>query len=44
MWSGGYAVVAGMSKERRNTPLYAITSVLILIGIFAFLAVLLHMA
>lgn len=44
MWNDGYAAVAGMSKERRNTPLYAITSVLILIGIFAFLAVLLHMA
>jgi putative membrane protein len=41
MWSGGYAAIAGVHGERRTSSLYAITGVLILIGIFAFFAVLL---
>lgn len=41
MWSGNYAQLAGMDGERHISSLYAITIVLILIGIFAFLAVLL---
>jgi len=40
MWSGGYAAIAGVSREPKTSPLYAITGVLIAIGIFAFLAVL----
>jgi len=41
MRSGPFAAVAAAASERRRTPLYAITGVLILIGIFAFVAVLL---
>ena len=41
MWSGGFAAIAGVAKEQHKTPLYAITGVLILIGIFAFFSVLL---
>ena len=44
MWSGGFADVAGVASEQKKTPLYAITGVLIVIGIFAFLAVLLSIA
>jgi putative membrane protein len=40
MWSGGYARLAGMHGERHRSSLYAITLVLILIGLFAFGAVL----
>jgi len=40
LWSGGYAAVAGMDKEQRHTPLLAVTGVLILVGLFAFFAVL----
>ena len=39
--SGPFAAVAASVSEQRRTPLYAITGVLILIGIFAFFAVLL---
>jgi putative membrane protein len=46
MWHGGFSVLAGVSSEQRSgeqrkTPLYAITCVLIVIGIFAFFSVLL---
>jgi len=45
MWSGGFAALAGIEagieKEQLKTPLYVITGVLILIGIFAFFSVLL---
>jgi putative membrane protein len=41
MWSGGFAAIAGVAKEQQKTPLYVITGVLILIGIFAFFSVLL---
>ncbi len=41
LWSGRYAQIAGMHGERHVSSLYAITVVLILIGLFAFVAVLL---
>ena len=43
LWSGQYAAVAGMDKEQRHTPLLAVTAVLILVGLFAFFAVLSRM-
>ena len=43
LWSGGYAAIAGMSGETRQTPLYAIAILLVMIGVFAFLAVLLRL-
>jgi len=42
LWGGSFAAIAGMTKEGRKTPLYAVAIVLILIGIFAFFAVLLR--
>jgi putative membrane protein len=42
LWSGGYAAVAGTTGEMKQTPLYAVSIVLILIGVFAFFAVLLR--
>ena len=43
LWSSGYAAVAGITIEHQPTPLYAVAIVIVLIGIFAFLAVLLHL-
>ena len=42
LWSGSFAALAGMTKEGLQTPLYAVTFALILIGVFAFGAVLLR--
>jgi putative membrane protein len=42
LWSGGYAAVAGITKEGRKTPLYAVAFLLVVVGVFAFLAVLLR--
>jgi putative membrane protein len=42
LWSGAFAQLAGMTTEGMQTPLYAITFALILIGVFAFGAVLLR--
>ncbi len=42
MWSGGYEAIAGLTGEREMKPLYAVSFVLILTGIFAFFAVLLN--
>ena len=42
LWSGSFAQIAGMTKEGIQTPLYAVTFALILIGMFAFGAVLLR--
>jgi putative membrane protein len=42
LWSAGYAAVAGRTGEMKQTPLYAVSIVLILIGVFAFFAVLLR--
>lgn len=42
LWSADFAPVAGVSSESRHTPLYATGIVLVLIGVFAFCAVLLN--
>jgi putative membrane protein len=43
LWGGAYAQIAGVDEKQRNTPLYAVTFVLILVGLFAFFAVLTRM-
>jgi len=43
LWSGSYSAVAGLTREGKQTPLYAVSVVLILIGLFAFFAVLLRL-
>jgi putative membrane protein len=42
LWSGIFAPIAGMTKEGLNTPVLAISVLLIFIGLFAFFAVLWH--
>jgi len=42
LWSGGFEAIAGMTTEGRKTPLYAVGAILIVIGLFAFFAVLLR--
>jgi putative membrane protein len=42
LWSGSFAKLAGMKNEGMQTPLYAITFALILIGLFAFGTVMLR--
>jgi putative membrane protein len=42
LWSGGFAAIAGMDSEAKQTPLYAMSFLLVLIGLFAFFAVLLR--
>lgn len=42
LWSGSYAAIAGVSKLKQHTPLYAAAVVLIFVGLFAFFAVLLR--
>jgi putative membrane protein len=42
LWSDDYAVIAGGEAESKLTPLYAVSCVLILVGLFAFFAVLLR--
>jgi putative membrane protein len=42
LWSGSFAQLAGMTKEGRQTPVIAIAVLLVLIGLFAFFAVLLR--
>ena len=42
LWSGGYAAIAGIASTPKKTPLYAVAGVLIVIGTFAFFAVLLR--
>jgi putative membrane protein len=42
LWSGSFAKLAGMKNEGMQTPLYAVTFALVLIGVFAFGAVLLR--
>jgi putative membrane protein len=41
LWSGSFAAIAGMTEERQQTPLIAVSIALIFIGTFAFFAVLL---
>jgi putative membrane protein len=43
LWSGDYAVIAGIDSKQKNTPMYAVSGVVVLVGVFAFLAVLLRM-
>jgi putative membrane protein len=42
--SGGFAALAGTGSNRTYTPLYAITAVQVVIGLFAFFAVLLRIS
>jgi putative membrane protein len=44
LWAEPYAPIAGMTKEGTNSPVLAIAALLILIGLFAFFAVLLRLA
>jgi putative membrane protein len=44
LWGGAFAPIAGMTQEPRNSPVLAIGVLLILIGLFAFFAVLLRLA
>ena len=43
LWSGSFAAVAGATKEGKLTPLYAVAVALLLVGVFAFFAVLLRL-
>jgi putative membrane protein len=43
LWSGSFATVAGATKEGKQTPLYAVAIAVLLVGVFAFLAVLLRL-
>jgi putative membrane protein len=40
LWSGNFALIAGATKEGRQTPLLAVAIALALIGAFAFFSVL----
>ena len=40
LWSRDFAVIAGATREGKQTPLLAVAVVLALIGVFAFFAVL----
>jgi putative membrane protein len=42
LWSGGFAAIAGMDRETKQMPLYAMAFLLVVIGLFAFFAVLLR--
>lgn len=42
LWSGSYAQIAGMTREGKQSPLLAVSVILVLIGLFAFGAVLLR--
>lgn len=43
MWSGSFAALAGMTNEGKQSPIIAIAILLIMIGMFAFSAVLLRL-
>ena len=43
LWSDGFAAVAGVTRKGKNTPLYAVSLVIIMVGVFAFFAVLLRL-
>jgi putative membrane protein len=43
LWGGDFAVVAGVTREGKKTPLFAVAIALILIGLFAFFSVLLRL-
>ncbi len=39
LWGGNFAAIAGVTREGKQTPLFAVAVVLALIGVFAFFAV-----
>ena len=43
LWRGGFAQVAGMTREGLQSPIIAVAVLLILIGLFAFASVLLRL-
>jgi putative membrane protein len=43
LWGGDFAVVAGVTREGKKTPLFAVAIALILIGLFAFFSALLRL-
>jgi putative membrane protein len=43
LWSGNFTAIAGVTREGKQTPLYAVAIALVLIGAFAFFAVLLRL-
>jgi putative membrane protein len=43
LWGGDFAPVAGATKEGKQTPLFAVTAALALVGTFTFFAVLLRL-
>jgi putative membrane protein len=43
LWSGSFTAIAGVTREGKQTPLYAVAIALVLIGAFAFFAVLLRL-
>ena len=43
MWGEPYTPLAGLTKEGKQSPVHAVAAVLILIGLFAFFAVLLRL-
>ncbi|TAU72754.1 YidH family protein [Rhizobium leguminosarum] len=43
LWAGSFTAIAGVTREGKQTPLYAIVIALMLIGTFAFFAVLLRL-
>jgi putative membrane protein len=43
LWDESFAPIAGLTKEGKQTPLYAIAIALALVGTFAFFAVLLRL-
>jgi putative membrane protein len=43
LWSGSFGSIAGMTREGKQSPVVAVVILLILIGIFAFFAVLLRL-
>jgi putative membrane protein len=42
LWEGSFRALAGLNDEPWQTPLYAVSIVLIFIGLFAFIAVLMR--
>jgi putative membrane protein len=43
LWGGNFTAIAGATREGKQTPLYAVAIALVLIGAFAFFAVLLRL-
>src|SRR5215831_3616045 len=43
LWGGSFEPIAGMTRERKHSPVLAIAIVLICVGVFAFFAVLLRL-